>query len=251
MLNYRRAGKGPVLVLQHGFLGGSSYWAPQISHFARRFDVIAPDMPGFAGSAAIRPPATVAGFAPTLIEFLDQLSVKRFTIMGHSLGGMVVQQLALDYPDRVERLILYGTAAIGGSPGRFETIDDSIKRVLASGIAVHADKLVPTWFANGADDPYYAMCRKAGEGLTAENAVKIMKAASTWDVTGRLGELRMPTLVICGDRDRACRPDHSIKAWQAIPNASLGIIPGCAHCAHLERPDIFNAIVGDFLRATA
>lgn len=248
MLNYRRTGKGPVLVIQHGFLGGLDYWAPQVRYFARDFDVITPDLPGFAGSGGMSPPTTVAGFAPILIDFLDRLSIKRFTIMGHSLGGMVVQQMALDFPDRVERLILYGTAAIGGAPGRFESIDDSIKRVLATGISTHADKLVPTWFANGANDPYYAMCRKAGEGLTAESAVKIMKAASTWDITARLGEIKAPTLVICGDRDRACRPDHSIKAWQTIPNASLSIIPGCAHCAHLERPDIFNAIVGDFLK---
>ena len=98
MLHCRRFGEGRALVLLHGFLGGSGYWAPQISHFARMFEVIAPDLPGFAGSHAQPTPDTISGFAPVLLDFLDRISIGRFALVGHSLGGMVAQQIALDFP---------------------------------------------------------------------------------------------------------------------------------------------------------
>ena len=247
MLHCRRFGEGRALVLLHGFLGGSGYWAPQISHFARMFEVIAPDLPGFAGSHAQPTPDTISGFAPVLLDFLDRISIGRFALVGHSLGGMVAQQIALDFPDRVERLVLYGTASAGRLPGRFETQEASIARILSEGIEAHAEVTTQSWFVYGKDNPFYEMCHESGVGLSADDAVRVLKAGAQWNVTSRLRELSTPTLVICGDRDRSCSPEESIKLWHAIPDSRLCIVPSCAHCVHLEKADIFNGIVADFL----
>jgi pimeloyl-ACP methyl ester carboxylesterase len=244
---HRRFGKGPAVIFQHGFLGGSGIWAPQIAHFSRNYDVIAPDLPGFAASGQLLPPESLEGFGSLLIKFLDEQSIDRFSLVGHSIGGMIALQVALDYPDRIDRLVLYGTAPSGASRERFESIEQSIARILSQGIDLQADIVVGTWFVAGAAAPYFEMARAAGSGLLATTAAKIMKSTSEWDVSDRLGEIKAPTLVICGDRDRSCPPNESLRLWRSIKNVDLAIVPNCSHCVHLERTDLFNGIVSDFL----
>jgi 2-hydroxy-6-oxonona-2,4-dienedioate hydrolase len=129
MINFRRVGSGSSLILQHGFLGGSGYWEPQFAAFGRHFDVIAPDLPGFAGSGDIEAPDTLAGFAAALTGLLDKLRIERTMLLGHSMGSMIALQIALDHPERIDRLVLYGSASTGDLPGRFEPFEESIARI--------------------------------------------------------------------------------------------------------------------------
>ena len=153
MQNYRRAGEGPTVVLQHGFLGGSGYWLPQIQYLCPRFDVVAPDLPGFATSGELATPDTIDGFVAALIELMDELRVEKFSLVGHSLGGSIAQQLALDYPDRLERVVFYGASSIGDIPGRFETIGDSIKQLQKDGLEKTAVRFAKSWFLHGDKAP--------------------------------------------------------------------------------------------------
>ena len=93
------------------------------------------------------------------------------------------------------------------------------------------------------------MAREAGRGLTAETAAAVMAGAEGWDVSARLSEIKSPTLVICGDRDRSCPPEESLRLYRGIAGATLAIVPRAAHGVHLEYPDLFNAILGNFLGA--
>ena len=247
MLNYRRMGTGEALVLVHGFLGGGGYWGAVAEHFARRFQVILPDLPGFAGSAALPVPETVAGFAAALIEFMDGLGIERCRLMGHSMGGMIVQQVALDAPSRISRLILYGTACQSGLPERFETVEETIARIAAEGIEATADRIVATWFVDGEKSPAYAPCRAAGDGALASSAVAAMRTMQGWSARDRLGEIAAPTLAIGGDRDRSIAPHHLLDLWRGIPDCRLAVVPGCAHAVHLEKPVLFMDLVDDFL----
>ncbi|MCB1743181.1 MAG: alpha/beta fold hydrolase [Gammaproteobacteria bacterium] len=247
MLNHLRHGSGPPLVLQHGFLGGAGYWIPHMATFGRHFDVIAPDLPGFAGSGHLAAPETVEGFAAALLNLLDELDIERTTLLGHSMGSMISLQIALDHPDRIERLVLYGSACTGNLPKRFETTQTSIARIRELGIEACADHIVPTWFVDGESAPYFKLCRDAGQGADAEGAVRALSALSRWDVGNRLGEIHRPVLVICGDRDRSTAPDQSYRLWQGIAGSELCVVPGCAHNVHLERPELFSSVVLDFL----
>jgi 2-hydroxy-6-oxonona-2,4-dienedioate hydrolase len=250
MLNHRRYGQGPPLVLQHGFLGGSAYWTPQLTSFGRHFDVIASDFPGFAGSAHIEAPDSVVGFSTALVGLLDDLKIEHTALVGHSMGAMVALQTALDYPDRIERLVLYGAACMGDLPKRFETLETSLLRLQEKGVESCADRIVPTWFMAGETAPYFAMCREAGRGATLEATLRALRALSQWNVHERLGELTLPVLVICGDSDRSTAPDQSYILWEGIADSQLCIVPGCAHNVHLERPELFDAILLEFLTAT-
>ena len=106
-------------------------------------------MPGFAGSGGIEAPDSVAGFAQALLGLLDELVIERTALLGHSMGSMVALQLALDHPNRVERLVLYGAACTGNLAKRFETVDDSMARIEDEGIEACADFIVPIWFVAG------------------------------------------------------------------------------------------------------
>ncbi len=109
MLHYFREGTGHPLVLIHGLFGGSGYFKDLAAHLGDKFDVIAVDLPGFAGSADIPVPDSVSGYGAAVMALLDSLKLGSFHLVGYSLGGAVAQQMALDHPDRIDRLVAYAT----------------------------------------------------------------------------------------------------------------------------------------------
>lgn len=247
MLHYRRHGHGRTLVLLHGFVGSAGYWLPQETSFKSAFDVITIDLPAFAKSADVPAPDTIEGYGAAVFDLLDELGVDRFSLIGFSMGGMIAQQMALDRPARIDRLILYGTAAVGEMPSRFESWTQSIERLRDQGVVATTDNTVATWFVDGVKSPLHEVCRRACEGANLEGCITVMTAMQSWSAEKRLGEISMPTLVIVGDMDRSATPRDALTLWDGIANACLSILPGCAHGAHLEKPDLFNRIVLDFL----
>ena len=246
MLHYRRYGAGKTLVLQHGFVGSGEIFAPLSAHLASHFDVIAPDLPGLGGSADQPAPDNVPALARILIDTLDQLGVQRFSLLGHSLGAETALQLAVDFPQRLEKLIVYGGCA-ADLPERYESYDESIRRIQADGIAATAARIAATWIKTGTDHPLYEFMRRCGANSSQPGAIQLLRAMSTFDVRERLGNVQARTLIVCGDADRTTHPRHSIELWQAIPDAQLCIIPNSAHAAHAEAPALFNQIVLRFL----
>lgn len=248
MLNYTRFGnKGPALVLVHGFLGGTGYWTSVVTRLKEHCDVISVDLPGFAGSADVPAPDNLSGYAGTVFTLLNELGLDRVSMLGFSMGGMIAQQAALDQPERIASLILYGTAAVGNLPNRFESWDQSIERIRREGVEPTADRTVATWFVDGVRHPYHAICREACRGANPDSCITVMRAMQGWNALDRLSAIKAPTLVVVGDRDRSTRPSESVVLWEGIPDSRLCVLPDCAHGAHMERPDLFNSIVLDFL----
>lgn len=247
MLHYRRTGSGPPLVLQHGFLGGALYWQPQIAALSPTFDVIAPELAGFAGSSLEPVENSIEGHAQAVVRLLDALGIDWCHFVGHSMGGMVAQQIALDHPDRISRLVLYGTASSGRVPERFESLEASIRRIEEDGVAACAERTARTWLVSGEQSPYYSLCLEAGRGTSREAAIAALRALGQWDVSQRLGEIAIPTLVLCGDRDRSIGLQEALSLRRAIANSALCIAPACAHNVHLDAPEFFDDVVRAFL----
>lgn len=248
-LNVRRYPKlgAPVLVLVHGFLGSSAYWLPTVVGLRRFFDIIAVDLPGFGGSAQVAPPDSIQGVAAMIKRDLAALGVEHYSLVGCSLGGMVAQQFAIDHPERLDGLVLYGTAAQGDLPDRFESWDASIARLQGQDVEMLADKAIATWFVDGANHPYFETCREAGRGASKDACITLMRNMQKWSAVEQLGTIRTPTLVVVGDRDSSTKPAESFRIWRSIPGASLAVIPGCSHGVHMEDPAMFNRVVGNFL----
>lgn len=246
-LSFRRQGKGSPLVLVHGFLGGSAMWAGQIAAFAGQHDVICPDLAGFGDSAGLAAPDTIGGHAVAVLELLDSLGIDRFALLGHSMGGMIVQEMARRAPDRIDRLILYGTGPQGVLPGRFETIEESRARFLHEDLAATTARIAATWFRDGTQAPGFALCRQLAERVSVQTALASLSAWETWDGRPALGAIRAGTLVIWGSHDRSYGWSQPEALWRGIPGADLAVVPGAAHNVHMEKPEIFNALVADFL----
>ena len=247
MLNYTRSGTGPALVLQHGFLGGGGYFAPQMAAMGHLFDMVAPDLPGFAGSHAEPAVDRIEAHSAAHVGLLDALGIDQFCLLGHSMGGMIALQTALDHPDRVRKLVLYATNSSGSLPGRFETFDETADRVRAQGVGPVARQVTATWFAEREAAPMFPFCLAAGAGATLEATLGGLAAFGRWDVRARLSELRMPVLVIAGDRDRSYATEGLVRLAAEIAGAELCLLPGGAHCVHLEQSDVFNAVLTRFL----
>ncbi len=235
------------LVLVHGFMGGSAQWAPQIEALAGH-GLIALDLPGFGALSHLPAPARIKDFARSALDQLDARGTGQFDLMGHSMGGMVAQEMALLAPGRVRRLILYGTGATGVLPGRFESIDTSKRRADADGAQATARRIAATWFLDKEDAPAYPACAALAERSSLQAIHAGLDAMQAWDGSARLPDLSAEAaLVIWGDGDRTYPWSQTERLWHGVPGARLAVVPGCAHAPHLERPDLFNALVADFL----
>ncbi|KEO54907.1 alpha/beta fold hydrolase [Thioclava pacifica] len=248
-LSFTRAGSGPPLVLVHGYLGGSSMWAAQLAHFSPTRDVICPDLAGFGASNALEAPESIEGHAHAVLDLLDRLAVDRFDLLGHSMGGMVVQEMVRLAPERIGKLVLYGTGPRGVMPGRFETIAQSRDRLLRDGVPDTARRIAATWFRQGESAEGFALCLSLGQQAREQAAIASLKAWENWDGRPALGAIASPTLVLWGSRDRSYDWTQPEALWRGIPGADLAVVPGCAHNVHMEKPDLFNRLVADFLYA--
>jgi len=241
------AGAGPPLVMVHGYLGSARHWDVQAEAFAASFRCLMPNLAGFGASSGLPRLDSIAGHAAAVLDALEELGVERFHLLGHSMGGMVVQQMAAMAPGRIERLVLYGTGPRGVLPGRFETIEASRQRLLRDGLEATARRIAATWFRDGEAAAGFDLCLAEAKRATLDAALASLTAWEGWDGRPALPALSMPTLVLWGDGDRSYEWSQPEALWRGIPGARLAVVPGCAHAVHMEKPDLFNALVLDFL----
>lgn len=247
-LPVRRAGSGEPLVLVHGFLGGSAQWAAEMVALGPHFDVIAPDLEGYGDASDRIAPREIAGHARAVLATLDSMGIERFHLLGHSMGGMVVQEMLHMAPHRVRRLVLYATAALGSIPGRFETMQRSRERLVEEGVDRVARRISATWLLDRESSPAYPGLSALALLASLQAARAGLDAMEGWDGRERLAAIRVPTLVVWGEHDRSYAWPLIETLWRTIPGASLAVLPSCAHALHLERPALFHTLVHDFLR---
>lgn len=246
-LPYLRAGSGPAMVLVHGYLGAAAQWDQEIARFSSDFDVIAPNLPGFGAAAQLIGCDSIPEMAQAVLNLLDELKVSDFILMGHSMGGMIAQQMAAVRPAAVRKLVLYGTGPLGLMPDRFEPIEVSKNRLQAEGVSRSVARIAATWFKAGNKARGYPTLVELGAQANPQAAMAALAAMASWDGRHALPDLRMPTLVIWGDSDQSYRWPQVHALWTNLPDVHLSVVPGAAHAVHLEKPDLFHALISDFL----
>ncbi len=234
----------PVVFI-HGFLGGSQQWQSQ-AEALKDLGVIALDLPGFGENAKLDPLDSIPAYAKWALNELSALGIERFHLIGHSMGGMVVQEIVAHAPERVDRLVLYGTGATGVLPGRFETIDTSKQRAKTDGPQTTARRIAATWFLEWEEAEAYEECAAIAEKCSLQAILAGLDAMRDWSGTESLKNIETRTLVIWGDCDRTYPRGQTERLWQSISGANLSVIPDCAHAAHLEKPVLFNRLLSDF-----
>jgi 3-oxoadipate enol-lactonase len=250
-LSFEQYGSGPAVVMIHGFGGSKAVWQPQIAEFSRHYRVIALDLPGHGNSP--RPEGekhySPAACADELLLLMDQLGIQNVTLLGQSMGTFVSQIFCLAHPARVRALVLNG--ALAGSPPlgvqRGPWVDEIVKRIEARGIRAYMEELVPNFFSRSPDPSLVKQATEEARKLAQHAAIAYCRAVTRLDIRERLGEIRVPTLLIVGAEDGRTPVEESERMNRAIPDAWLKIVKGAGHLANVEKPAEFNRAVLSFI----
>ena len=243
-----RKGRGPAVVCVHGFCQSSAYWAPTVERLAAQGVLaLAPDLPGFAGSATEAGPYTVTGLADALAAWLDARGLREIVLVGGSMGGVVALHFVLRHPSRVLRLLLVATGAATADPA------GALARAEALAAAPWNEEtvgpLVAGFFYRAPPaeqlQKYRAIALSASQSAAAE-AARSNATSSTLD---DLGKIATGVLIVQGRHDRVRTPEHGATMRDRIRGARLEVIEDAGHTPHLEQPENFHGIAMPFLLA--
>lgn len=245
---YRRQGRGEPVLLLHGFASSSLFWAELADRLGSRFDVIAPDWPGFGQSQGLAPYTNLDEFAAGVIQLADRLGLGDFHVVGHSMSGFVVQALLHQWPDRIKKAVLYGAGLSVNKARRFESIAQTLDRLRTDGPQLTSVRVIQSWFADIERDRHaYQHCLKAACGMTLAAASAAVQAMEQVDFSCQPPPAAKSVLVLAGEAERSHPPASALELSAALPGAHLGIVPFCGHAAHLEQPELFYLMVKRFL----
>lgn len=269
-------GGGPTVLMLHGLGGGHLAFAPQVESLATAgYRAVAWDMPGYGRSPPIEP-YTFKGLARSCITLIEALlageerprhsppaaAVERcapasarshgVVLLGHSMGGMVAQEVVARRPDLVSHLILCGTSSAFAAPG-----DEWQRRFIAEWLApLHAgqtmadlaDMLVPRMAGPGSLAEGLRLATHCMSQVPASTYRRAVEALVTFDRRADLSRIQVPTLLIAGQHDRDAPAEVMKQMAAAIPLGCYLEMPGVGHWQNLEAPEQFDALVLNFLK---
>jgi pimeloyl-ACP methyl ester carboxylesterase len=262
-LNVIDLGEGDPVVFVHGLSGSWPNWLEQLPAFARNHRVIAMDLPGFGHSPMPEERITISAYARIVDGLLQALGVSAATLVGNSMGGFVSTELAIAFPQRVERLVLVSPAGISTYRNReMERLEPYLRR-LAPMVAAYT-----AWTATKSDwmasrpglrnlalgfvtrHPSRLPAALAAEqmrGMGKPGFMEALRANIDYPISERLPEIACPTLIVWGDEDKVIPVGDASVFEELIPDARKVIFEGTGHMAMLERPAAFNELLSEFV----
>jgi pimeloyl-ACP methyl ester carboxylesterase len=253
-------GEGPALLFVHGLSGCWQNWLENIPHFARCHRVVAMDLPGFGASPLPREKITIPGYGGVLDAICEQLGIESAAVVGNSMGGFVANELAIQFPHRVDKLVLVSAAGLS---------EQHVKRDRTMTLA-RAVEFVGAWLATKNEwlirrprtrNALSSFVIRHPERLPAALLWEQMEASGKpgflpalaaimdYDLTDRLQEIDTPTLIVWGEDDRVVPPGDAAKFERLIAGSKLVWFEDTGHVPMLERPIRFNRVVEEFLDA--
>ena len=266
-VSYRVGGRGSLLVLLHGIAGTSATWGEVFPRLAERHTVLAPDLLGHGESSKPEGDYSLGAYANAVRDLLEALELPRGTIVGHSLGGGVAMQLAYQYPERCERLVLVSSGGLGRElhamlraaalPGAGVVLPwlclagrHSVGRMVHAlgslGLRAGPD-LEETWrsFVSLEEPEARQAFLRTVRGLIDLHGQRL-SASDRLYLTADL-----PTLIVWGADDPLIPVRHAHEAHQRIGGSRLEILPGAGHFPHRDDPKRFASALLDFVETTA
>jgi 3-oxoadipate enol-lactonase len=236
-------GSGTPIVFLHGVGSDKSVWQPQLAHFGQSRRAIAFDYPGYGDSDPAPQGTTRDDYAAAIVSAMHELGIDRAHVCGLSLGGVVAIALHHDYRERCASLILADTFAV--HPDGQAIYDRSIAG--SEDLPAMAEARVDFLLAQPADPE---VRREVVETMSRiDPAAYRIGAEAVWlaDQRERVAEIRVPTLIICGEADKPTPPGLSRQLHEVIPQSRLEMIADAGHLTNLEKPAEFNIIVQRFI----
>ena len=252
---YTDDGSGLPLLLIHAFPLNAAIWQPQRRDLTRRWRVISFTLPGFGRGGPFTPGSGIDDCADMAAELLDELRIERATVAGCSMGGYITLAMYRRHPERVAGMILANTRAGADSPEAAANRAAQAASVREGGLegflAGMREKLLgPSTRANAPE-----VLRLLDEMLataTVEGTAGMLEAmARREDSSALLAASAVPVCLIAGAEDTLIPPAEAEAMQRLLPSAELHVLPSSGHLSCLERPELFNNIVDNFLAANA
>jgi len=250
-LYYETYGQGEAIVFLPGLGCCMKAWAPQTDFFAEKYRVIYLDLRGHGKSEPGDQAFTMPLFAKDLKGLLDSLGINSAAVCGLSLGSLVAQQFAIDYPQSCMALILCGAHAHPGIKERFSgmLVPPVLKRYFRKKTPMDlATATAAKVFPKPGQEQIREFYAKEVISTTAEGYLKSWNAVALFDSYRYLESIKVPTLIYHGEEDDAFIRKQAMLFQKCIPHAVCKTMSDAGHIINLEKPDEFNRTVGDFLR---
>ncbi|MCL5959716.1 MAG: alpha/beta hydrolase [Chloroflexi bacterium] len=231
------------IVFIHGSGGNGAQWAYQSRYFSKRYNVVALDLPGHGRNRGetLKEIGDMAGY---VLSEIERLQLNRPALVGHSLGGAVALQAALDRPPALGSLVLVGTGA------RLRVLPSFLESILTDHDKALGD-MAGYIFSRNAPEPIVDKAMSESRKVPARVLYDDLAACDRFDVMQRLGEIRLPTLIVVGRDDFMTPVKYSEYLKANIPGSHLEIIEGAGHMVMLEQVDRFDSVLDTFLSATS
>lgn len=250
-IHYSESGSGDPLIFVSGLGGTGRAWQPQVDRFSTRFRVITYDQRGTGASDKLQRSFSVDQMTAELIALMDALGIERAHLVGQSTGGAIGQTAAIEYPQRLARMVIYST---------WTHCDPWFRRLFEArrmmyeqcGSELHA-RFHPLWlypadYVNSHDAEIEAEQRTAiGNAPPVECSTGRIDAILAFDRRADLGRIRTPTLIIVARDDYITPSYHAQALARAIPGSTLKLFAGGGHSLSKTRTEEFNQVVLEFL----
>ena len=257
-LYYEDTGSGFPVVFCHEFAGDYRAWEPQVRAFDRLYRCITYSQRGFPPSSV---PSELSAYSQDLLiadlhGLVTHLGIRQAHFVGFSMGGSVVLNFALRYPDLCRGIVVAGTGSGATDRARFEDDAQQVVALIRSrGMRAFADTYAegPTRQPFKRKDPYgwsefrEQLAAHAADGQAFSMEGVILRRPTIFSLEQDLRKLHVPTLIAIGDEDEPC-VDVAVFLKRCLPKAGLLVLPQSGHTINLEEPALFNAAVLDFLR---
>lgn len=256
-MHYHDSGEGDVLLFGHSYLWDHNMWRAQIAFLSEHYRCIVPDLWGHGDSEAVPEGAvTIQSLADDHWALMQALEIEQFTVIGLSVGGMWGTRLALDHPDAVKRLVIMGSF-VGVEPeepkARYFGMLDIVEQVGAIPLPM-IEQLLPIIFSPETlkrEDEVVTEYARALAAIPPEMIPSVVTLGRAIfgrpDMLPELPQLKMPTLVLCGEDDHPRPPHEAQEMAELIPGAQLQLIPQAGHISALEQPQRVNELLAQFL----
>lgn len=239
------------LVFLHGIGGAARAWRGQIVTFRDRYRALAWDMPGYGGSAAL-PSVSISSLADALQDFLQAIGGPPPVLVGHSIGGMIVQQWLTQHPRGAAAVVLAQTSpAFGKTEGDWQKqFIEARLGPLDRGETMKslAPMLVKELVGDEPDSGGMEIARDCMGSVPEASYRAMMLALLGFDQRKALADITVPTLVLSGSKDKNAPAPMMVKMATYIPAAAYVELEGAGHLVNLERPKAFNAALDQFLK---
>ncbi|GLH79106.1 alpha/beta hydrolase [Bradyrhizobium sp. SSBR45G] len=241
-----------TVVFLHGIGGAARAWRGQLEYFGERFHAVAWDMPGYGQSARLDQ-VSITTLAAALQDFLIQIEAQRPILVGHSIGGMIVQEWLMTHPMAASAVVLAQTSpAFGKADGDWQTsfIEARLGPLdRGATMASLAPDLVKELVGDDPDPQGLELATSSMAGVPEASYRASMLALLGFDRRQALKDIKVPTLVLSGSKDRNAPAPMMEKMASFIPSAEYVELQGAGHLVNLERPGAFNAALASFLNA--